>query len=239
MPTWLLTREAADAERDVAALRARGVQAEALPCLETRARPWPTWAGPADDAVTLFTSRRAVAAWVAAGKPAMGRLAAVEPHTARAVRDAGARCAITAEGGAVGLAEAVVQWWQASRRPRWRVRYPTSDAGLDAPEQAAALERLSAIGPVQRHAVYEAFAPEGLRARVLEATAAPYALTFASPSAVRHFLAVAPPVAPQRVLCHGASTARAWDAARPATWPAAEHTEQLVERLITLEEPTP
>lgn len=220
MPTpWLITREADDARVDREVFDARGVPVIEVPCVETRWRAWP-WSSA--DGLTLFTSRRAVSAWERAGKPGLADVAAVSPSTSRALEELGVTPSLAIEGGVVPLAEAIVARWHALGRPATQVRYPTSGAGLTAPEQQRALELLSALGPVARQVVYEVQPPRGLAQALDAATRFDWAITFASPSAVSHFFAaVSAPRPPRHVVCVGRSTARAWNELRPASWPGA------------------
>lgn len=225
--TWIVTREAADAAREVEALRARGLVARAVPCIATRWVPWPSWAPAEGESVTLFTSRRAVRAWVEAGSPAMGLLAALAPRTAQALHSLGVAPRVLAEGGALALARAVVAEWRRVGTPRWQVRYPTSDVGEVQDEQRQALAMLEQLGPVERRAVYLTRAPDGLALQVDEATRGPYVLTLASPSAAKHFIEAQASRAPEQVVCIGASTVRAWDSSRPSAWPMARLVKSL------------
>lgn len=226
MPTtWLITREADDARVDREAFDERALPVIEVPCVETTWRRWP-WreAG----GLTLFTSRRAVSAWERAGAPPLGEVAAIAPSTSRALEALGVTPAVTAEGGVVALAEAIVAWWASRGRPALTVRYPTSGAGLQAPEQQQALTVLGTLGPVEREVVYDVRAPANLVPALEAATCFDWAVTFSSPSAVSHFFAAhRGERAPRHAICVGRSTARAWNSLRPPSWPDAVISTEL------------
>lgn len=215
--TWVITRETPEPEEG----EPRLPNAILVPCLETKLLPWP-WASSHDE-VTLFTSRRAVAAWTSAGRPALGTTAALFPATSRALEREGLAPAITSESGAVGLARALERWWIAQGKPRLHVRYPTSDAGLHSDEQEEALRVLTGLGSVDRRVVYLVTAPAQLRQSLERAAKGDWSISFASPSAIQHFFAAHPVIetAPSLVACRGASTERAWNELRPESWPSA------------------
>lgn len=210
---WILTREAGDSGDELASLRARGAHVVEVPCLETVFHPWP-WADGAG--LTLFTSRRSVAAWAASRAAVPSRCVAIAPATAHAARAAGLTPELEVDGGVVALARAVLE-----RAPDLSVvRYPGSNH--DSQEQQDALTLLSARATVDRRVVYETRAPPQLPRQLAEAVQDGWSAHFASPSAVRHFFDAVPATrAPREVLCHGASTAREWNARRPAGWPPA------------------
>lgn len=221
--TWLITREAEDARDEREALEALGLEVVCVPCVETSSLPWP-WSDAGDEVVTFFTSRRAVASWLEAGRPSLGAVAAVAPATSEALEAAGVKPEVREAGGVVALAQAVLSWWRARGCPRTRVHYPTSNAGLHAPEQAEALRLLSKLIEVDRQLAYEVRAPEGLQERLEGAVRGAWAVTFASPSAVNHFFSAGARFAhpPVEVQCRGGSTRRAWNKARPSGWPDVE-----------------
>ena len=221
--TWLITREADDAREEREAWSARGVSTASVPCVETISLPWPWTGAAATNLLTLFTSRRAVSSWLAAGKPKLGAVAALAPATSDALAAAGIKPVVTAEGGVIALAQNVLAWWSAQGCPPTQVHYPTSNAGLHAPEQAEALRLLSKLVEVDRRLAYEVRAPEGLKASLERELQGDWAVTFASPSAVHHFLSAGAALAraPVEVVCRGGSTLRAWNSARPAGWPEA------------------
>lgn len=230
--TWLITREAEDARSERDAWHSRGVSAVIVPCVETKLLPWP-WpttaaVGVREFQLTLFTSRRAVASWSASGRPALDVIAALSPATSEALEHEHTTPTLTAEGGAVSLAEAVLTWWTAHHRPPTQVRYPTSEAGLHSPEQAEALRLLAKLGEVDRRVAYGVFPPANLRSSLEHTARGDWAISFASPSAVHHFFGSGAALehAPSRVSCHGASTERAWNLARREGWPLAVNSRE-------------
>lgn len=221
--TWLITREAEDAREERESLSARGLDSVTVPCVETVSLPWP-WSTPAQGrTLTFFTSRRSVLSWLAAGKPALGDAAAIAPATAQLLHEEGVTPVVESEGGVIPLSQKLLTWWRGVGCPALTVRYPTSNAGIHAPEQAEAVRLLSKLVEVDRQLAYEVRAPEGLRESLERATRAEWAVTFASPSAVKHFLFAGSAIAraPEQVICRGGSTRRAWNTARPAGWPEA------------------
>lgn len=218
--TWFITREKEDAETDCAALRARGLDARPMPCVTTRLLPWP-WADAEADTMTVFTSRRAVDSWLQTNTH-LARVAATAPATSKLLSRSGIHVQLETEGGAIALAEAIL----AGRRPA-RIRYPTSNLGLESIEQNVAVNLLAEI-PVDRQLAYEVTAPPELRRWTSALQHAPYGLVFASPSAVRNFLSHAVHAPPaHHVVCFGQSTQRAWERSRPNEWPAALFTRDL------------
>ncbi len=167
---WVITRPREEAERDVAALLARGVPALALPVLERVALPW------------------------SAERPDLLILSSAS------------------------VIEAVRAAWERLDRPA-RALYPTSLAGLDSPEQRAAVAHLETNIQVGRVAVLDLRRPADLDAR-LEAAPPGARWVLASPSAARSLFECRslPPAA--AVLCHGASTRAACGSGYPAGWPA-------------------
>jgi uroporphyrinogen-III synthase len=220
--TWLITREASDAREERETLEASGLEVVCVPCVETSPLPWP-WAKRDDDAevVTFFTSRRAVTSWLQSARPPLGEVAAVAPATAEALEAEGVKPAVQAEGGVIALSQALLSWWRARGQPRTRVHYPTSNAGLHAPEQAEALRLLSKLVEVDRQLAYEVRPPAGLQQALEAATKGEWAVSFASPSAVHYFLSSGArfPRPPAQVRCRGGSTRRAWNESRPVDWP--------------------
>lgn len=220
MTTWLLTREADDAQSERDVLDARGLSVIEVPCVETRFRPWP-WLDARG--VTLFTSRRAVQAWERSGKPKLGAVASLAPSTRGALEALGVEVAVSSDGGTVALAEMIVK-----RGAFDLARYPTSNAGRESPEQAAAMNLLGRLGDVDRQVVYEVSPPADLASTIASSTGSPWSAIFASPSAVRHFLlAHVPALAPTTIVCVGTSTAREWDERKPTHWPVAMSTRDL------------
>ncbi len=223
--TWLLTREADDARSDREPLDARGLPVIEVPCVETSWRAWP-WAEAAG--VTLFTSRRTVRAWDQAGRPPLGDVVTLSPASERALLEVGLVPSLAVEGGVVALAEHLVARWEVLGRPPTLVRYPTSNAGLQTPEQRDAMKLLSLLGEVDRRVVYELRAPERLALALAAATTFGWSITFSSPSAVSHFFAALREARPPyQVVCLGRSTARAWNELRRAGWPEAITTSDL------------
>ena len=237
---WIVTRAAEDCGPIVNALRGAGLTCEAVPCLERTATAWAPWppAAPGLLQVCLVTSQATAALLAGPHRPpAHVQLAAVAPQTSQALRDAGLTPAVEATGGVEALAEAVARWAQGRKLT---VHYPTSDAGLDAPEQQAAVRHLERLGPVTRFAAYATTAPEGLAA-ALAARGPGCGVVFFSPSAVEHFAAAAPPT-PRLVLCHGESTLRAWRERRAPQWPDAvlrDRTQPIEAAVLALEKSLP
>ncbi|MBL8915394.1 MAG: uroporphyrinogen-III synthase [Archangium sp.] len=255
MAKWILTREGDDGGDVEALLRERGHQVVRVPCIETQ---WHAWPWPADPhALTIFTSRRAVECFArsvatiessraknsgAAPHPdplpqgregsqsGLGVIAALRPETSRALAELGLEPDIEATGGSRALAHGIVTAWPwLSPRPMC-IRYPTSSAGLSAPEQDDAVRDLSALGRVERTVVYDVTAPALLARELAAALIEPsWSIVFASPSAVSHFFTAtgASASAPAHAVCFGASTARAWNERRPEAWPAASATSDL------------
>lgn len=221
MATWIVTREGGDAEQTVLALQARGLRARALPCIEREVLPWPDTLTPEHDgAGTLmlctspFAARLLIERWpllrTAAGAAPLS-CAATAPTTARLLDDAGVPVSTRVSGGVVALAEAVASAVHAGPRPC--VLYPTSDAGEEREEHAAALAALAKVADVRTAVAYATRAPAGLddALRDLERDAA---LLLFSPSAVSSWVAAAARTGvacPATVVCVGASTARAFE----------------------------
>jgi uroporphyrinogen-III synthase len=228
---WAITRAADDAAAQCETLRAAGVPAFPLPCVELTLRPVPEWK-PTGTPVVLLTSKTALLAVRPALTGFPGLLAALSPQTSEAASASGLTVHVEAEGGAVSLARAVVAHLQHAHVSTPAFWYPTSDVGLQSDEQTEAVALLEALGPVTRPAVYETRAPSTLR------TATPperFHAFFASPSAVEHFLSARLP-APQRVACWGHST---YVAARPHFPQAVEVSRHrpLAESLVEQEQP--
>jgi uroporphyrinogen-III synthase len=224
--TWLITRETEGPPS--------WPNSVLVPCLETKllAWPWNSLPLPAErgegrgeglTSLTLFTSRRAVASWAAAGCPTLGTIAALSPATTSALQHEGVTAAIASDSGAVGLAKAIERWWLEQGRPALHLRYPTSDAGITSDEQQEALRILTALGTVDRRVVYLVAPPAQLRQSLERAARGDWSISFASPSAIQHFFAAQPVIerAPTLVACRGASTERAWNELRPESWPPA------------------
>lgn len=213
---WLITRPLEEASRDVAALSGLGVGAEAWPVLERVALGW-TAARP--DLVLLSSGSVVGAVAVAWGGWAPApRVAAMLPETAAKARGAGLPVDLGAAGGAVALAEAVLAGWEGLGRPQTAL-WPTSRAGLDAPEQRRALALLEARMRVERVAVLDLARPAELDRR-LAAAPAGARWVLASPTAARSLLQTHELPVPSMILCHGASTLEAARALLPPGWPA-------------------
>jgi uroporphyrinogen-III synthase len=195
---WVLTR-AADEGRALA--EALGL--ERVPCIERVPLPWPGWPAP----LVFVTSKAVAQRLINEPRPQNLRVAAVAPATKALLEGGGVKVDVSATGGALALAEAV------KREGPTDVFYPTSDAGVDQPEQAAAVAVLEQLGRVHRHVVYEVRAPSGLAERLRAVGSAGF--IFFSPSAVEHVAATG--VLPLKVVCVGASTARA--AREQSSWP--------------------
>lgn len=210
---WAITRADVDARRVVEQLRASGVDAFALPCIERVLRPVPRWR-PEGHRVVLLTSSGAVEAVtraLLASDP--NDLAAIAPTTSQALRELGFRPTVEGFSGVVQLAEAVEQRLHRRRIIDAVFWYPSSDVGARSAEQQEAVRRLELLGPVTRPIVYEMRAPATLEADIA-ALPPRYGVFFASPSAVSNFL-VAHPTPPERVVCWGESTLHAARAAFP------------------------
>lgn len=210
---WAITRADVDARRVVNELRAAGVHAFALPCIEPVLRPVPRWS-PEGHRVVVLTSTGAVeAVRLALASAAPHDLAAIAPTTSQALRELGFRPTVEGFSGVVPLAEAIEQHLRRRRVTDAVFWYPSSDAGTQSAEQHEAVRRLELLGPVTRPIVYEMRAPATLEADIA-ALPPRYGVFFASPSAVSHFVA-ARPVPPERVVCWGESTLHAARAAFP------------------------
>lgn len=236
-PPWLVTREPAAGASLVAALRARGVTAVGLPAIERKALPWPERFADAARPGTwvLCTSAFAVRVFVEAmGERARGlRYAAIAPATVAELEAHGLAAEVVAPGGVVALTGAVVE-----ACPPGVLLYPTSRAGLDESEQAAARERLRAAGfSLHCEAIYETLPASGLAAALRPWLADPWRVVLFSPSAAR---AVAEALAalggrpPTDCVCVGDSTARAW----PLRSTVAPRDVDLAVHLAAREEPT-
>ncbi len=239
MTTWLITRELEDARRECDELVARGVRAVAVPCISCVTKPWPEWSPYPGRPVMFLTSRRAAQAWLDAG-PRGELVAAVAPSTTELLDASQCAVDLSAPGGTVALANALLTWWKKLGQPRWHVRYPTSDRGVSSAEQAAAADVLVRVGPVDRRVVYETRTPDELSSSLAATLRAPWAVSFASPSAVESFFGRLPAgaPAPEHVLCFGSSTASACNSRQPAGWPAARLTTTVIETIASLKEPS-
>jgi uroporphyrinogen-III synthase len=239
--TWLFTRELADAMPDCAALEAKGVRAVAVPCIECVELAWPQWSPAPGEPLVFLTSRRAARVFARPRAGSEALIAAVSPTTSGYVTRQGRTPAIVVPGGAVALAHEVVRAWEARGQPVWHVRYPTSDVGLEAPEQLDAVRALERVGPVERRVVYETRTPEGLAGRLAPWLETSFGLCFASPSAVSACLQALPPAPPppMRVLCFGRSTWERYQSSCPAGWPPGALVNSLVDAILSLPRSTP
>lgn len=218
---WTITRAAAEAEALAGELRAQGLEARALPCIEREDLGWP----PVPEGALLFLTSAAV---LPIPEQAARSPVAALAKVAQALKLSGREVLVESGGGAVALANALAEAWQAvAPSVRAQIFYPHSDLAPEEPEHAEARQVLERCGDVTARAVYRVAAPPRLAERV--ADLGPGAgLVFFSPSAVRNFLAARPAAAPARVVAFGGSTARAWNEARPAGWPeAALHPRDL------------
>jgi uroporphyrinogen-III synthase len=195
---------------------AREFELAIVPCMERLDRPWPPWpAAPLVFVTSAWVARRVRLLTLPRG----ARVAALRPACAAVLPEADA----TAEGGAVALARAVSAW----ATPPVEILYPTSEKGLKTPEQAEAVAMLEGLGPVHRHVLYETRAPFGLADALSQHRGDGF--VFFSPSAVEHFLAAGGEAS--RVICVGASTARAWPGPGPIVATSATVRAVLAEQI--------
>lgn len=206
---WVITREVEDARQ-----LADELGLTMVPCIERVELPWPPW----PKAPLVFVTSPSVARRLLRVTAAPGtKFAALAPATHGLLKHA----VVTAEGGAVALAEAVVEW-APSQGGRLVIFYPTSDQGLQQPEQLEAVRLLETVGTVHRHVIYETRAPAGLDGALAKHKGDGF--IFYSPSAVRNFLAAGGEAG--KVVCIGASTARAWPNPSDVTLATAETLER-------------
>lgn len=215
---WNITRAADEAEALAAELAQAGIAAKSLPCIARESLPWP--AVP-EGALLFITS----AAATPVPDSARGhQVATLAPKLSALLRGQGLAVVVEAKGGVVSLAEAVAAHWKAAGgSARRTLFYPTSDLAPSQPEHQQARRLLEPLAEVAVHACYRVVAPPQL-ARDVGALAPDAGLVFFSPSAVLNFFAALREQnrpAPRTVVAHGASTARAWAAARPEGWPEA------------------
>jgi len=221
---WNVARGAVEAAPWITALARLGLDARALPCIERAPLAWPDVLVPADAGRTVVVCTSGYAARLVAERRAQARwgedvvLAAVAPATAAVLAAASVPVEISARGGSVALARAIVQAASATNDHRHaattttRVLYPTSDQGMQQPEQRDALALLSTVsGDVRRAAVYTTTPAPGLAPAVARLPR-PAGLVFFSPSAVDAFVDVADAglLASACAVCVGESSARAW-----------------------------
>jgi uroporphyrinogen-III synthase len=201
---WVITRALPDADADVAALRAVGVAATAVPCIERVPLPWPDWQPEAPRLVLVtspFAATQLIDAWPKLPAP-RPRIAAMAPATATRLTEAGIGVELSAQGGVVALAQAIREAYGSGRLA---ILYPTSDAGSRQPEQEEALRILHPFATVERIPVYSTRAPQGLE-RALASLPRPVGAAYFSPSAVEHASACG--FSADRVACVGQSTYR-------------------------------
>lgn len=207
MLPWAITRAEPDARRVCDELRAAGVEAVALPCIERVPCPVPPWRPSAHRVVVLTSAATVDALGSALEATEPHEVAALSPATSAAVARRGVRVTVESPGGALALAEAVAERLERRGVVDPAFWYPTSDAGLERDEQLEAVARLELLGPVTRPVAYVTRAPPGLDAAVARLPV-PFGAFFASPSAVAHFVGAGAPL-PARVVCWGESTLRA------------------------------
>jgi uroporphyrinogen-III synthase len=214
---WNITRAADEAESLVRELEAQGLEARALPCIERTRLGWPKV--PAS-ALLFLTS---AAALPIPDEARENRVVALG-KAAEALRKEGRQIFAESEGGVVSLASAFADAWaRHGAGERAQVMYLCSTLASEQAEHAEALVRMARFADVTTHVVYRVAPPPNL-SQALRTVCAGSGLVFFSPSAVTHFLAAqrdAQMPAPAAVVTHGASTARAWNDARPAGWPEA------------------
>lgn len=181
-----------NADAVVDGLRARGVDALAVPVLRFEPLPPPSLdelrGAPLD---VLVTSPRTVDAVVALVRDPQWRVLALAPKTSAALRARGVVVDDEVEGGAAALA--------GRARPGPVVLF-TSDLGGD--------EALSVRPDLRVVPVYKTVAPPDLPEAAWAALSGDYALLAASPSALRYFDLLAPGAVARarRVWCRGATT---------------------------------
>jgi hypothetical protein len=138
---------------------------------------------------------------------------ALEPVTAKYLRDWGMEVEVSATGGSIALAEAVV-----ARSKHSRFLWPTSDAGLRTDEHAHVVQLLRDAGKsIEARAVYTTVADPSLddNLRLLQGRVRFHAVLF-SPSAAHALHDALERTGARglaRVVTVGASTARAWPGA--------------------------
>jgi uroporphyrinogen-III synthase len=204
---WAITRAEPDASRVCDELRAAGVVAVAVPCIERVPCEVVPWRPSAHRVVVLTSAGTVEALGQRIIDAAPDEVAALAPATARAVERLGLKVTVESANGVVALAHAIAARLERRGVVAPAFWYPTSDAGLEQDEQREAVARLGLLGPVTRPVAYTTRAPPELKA-TLAGLRLPFGAFFASPSAVANFVAASPP-RPERVVCWGASTLRA------------------------------
>lgn len=213
---WVVTREAAEGQPLVDALKRRGHEAVCVPAIRREPLPWPEALhafGQASMFVTsLYAARLAHKNVDHTAVPPLG-WAALEPTTAKYLRDGGMDVEVSAPGGSLGLCDAVI-----ARSSFTRFLWPTSDAGLRTDEHAHVVQRFRDAGKsIEAHAVYTTMSDPSLddNLRLLQGRVRFHAVLF-SPSAalaLHESLARTRVQGLARVVTVGASTARAWPGA--------------------------
>lgn len=253
MTPWIVTRERGDAEALAQSLRAAGLVARALPCIERTPLPWPAALAPLpgdkdSDATTVvlctspFAAALVIARWPVLVEAARGAplwCAATAPATAQQLEDAGLPVRVRAPGGVVGVARALLE--MLGEGPRCRVLYPTSDVGEETREHTEAVDLLAPRAELVRGAIYATRPAAGLgdALRDLEPQAA---LIFYSPSAVDAFAVAATQAGvswPALAVCVGASTGRAYARAAGREATVAPRGTPIVDFILSLEEARP
>jgi uroporphyrinogen-III synthase len=222
--TWLITRPLDEALPLVEALKARGVPAHALPCIERLPRPFPEW--PPAEATTpvLLVTSGALVPQVAERWPHLAArgvvVAAMAPSTSAKLRSLGVPVAVEAKGGVAKLVQALSTF---PRGPSGRldVLYPTSDAALQQPEHLEAIDALKRFALVRVETAYSV-QPAPTLDEQLRGVEGEVGVFLASPSAVEAFVGACarsgrPP--PRDAVLHGRSTLRAWKSNAPLNWP--------------------
>ena len=213
---WVVTREAAEGQSLVDALKKRGHEAVCVPAIRREPLPWPDALQPFGQASMFLTSL--YAAKLAhknvdhTAVPPVG-WAALEPATASYLRDCRLDPEVTAHGGSLALCDAVI-----ARSSHSRFLWPTSDAGLHTDEHAQVVQRMRNAGKsIDAYAVYTTIADPSLddNLRLLQGRVRFHAVLF-SPSAAHALYESITRSGVQglaRVVTVGASTARAWPGA--------------------------
>ncbi|MDX2013725.1 MAG: uroporphyrinogen-III synthase [Myxococcaceae bacterium] len=205
MLPWAITRARADAIRVAGELRAEGLEAFPLPCIERRARPIAPWA-PRGFKVGFFTSAGAVdAVALSLETISFDLIVALAPATRDALTALGRRVDLHVSGGALDLARATTLELGRRQVTAAAFWYPTSDLGERRDEQEQAVRELEGNGEVCRVVAYETRAPDTLADDVRTLPSA-YGIVFTSPSTIDHFVAANAPRTPARVACWGTST---------------------------------
>jgi uroporphyrinogen-III synthase len=233
---WIVTREAAEGQPLVDALKQRGHEAVCVPAIRREPLPWPEQLQPFGQVSLFLTSL--YAAQLAhknidhTAVPPVG-WTALEPVTASYLREWQLTPEVTAHGGSLALADAII-----ARSSFSRFLWPTSDAGLRTEEHAQVLQRMrDAHKTIDAYAVYTTMGDPSLddNLRLLQGRVRFHAVLF-SPSAARALHEALARTGVQglaRVVTVGASTTRAW----PAPSTAAPLGVDIADFLCSLEAP--